>query len=247
VFLDPARSGPLITPAAKERVEKLIQTCTDQGGKILLDGRGVKVDGYPNGNFVGPTILEATTDMDCYTCVPLVRSRARLERSRHVLTRSLAPPFVAHSQEIFGPVLTIVKAATLDDAINVINSNQCAWSSRCISSLASRSHESELELILAIFVDTQTATARACLRRAARRRASSKRRSRRVRSACVPLPHSSSGSPRPSADAVDDADQRPDPRPLAHVLVVGQQGLGPRRRLALRVRRSDPSPLSLER
>lgn len=63
------RSGPLITPAAKERVEKLIQTCTDQGGKILLDGRGVKVDGYPQGNFVGPTILEATTDMDCYTCV----------------------------------------------------------------------------------------------------------------------------------------------------------------------------------
>ncbi|KPV76628.1 uncharacterized protein RHOBADRAFT_13194 [Rhodotorula graminis WP1] len=86
--------GPLITPAAKERVEKLIQTCTDQGGKVLLDGRGVKVDGYPNGNFVGPTILEATTDMDCYT------------------------------QEIFGPVLTIVKAATLDDAIKVINSNQ---------------------------------------------------------------------------------------------------------------------------
>ncbi|BGP38340.1 hypothetical protein JCM10450v2_002288 [Rhodotorula kratochvilovae] len=86
--------GPLITPQAKERVEGLIQSCADQGGKILLDGRGVKVDGYPNGNFVGPTILEATTDMDCYT------------------------------QEIFGPVLTIVKANTLDDAIKIINSNR---------------------------------------------------------------------------------------------------------------------------
>ncbi|BGP36183.1 hypothetical protein JCM10450v2_000081 [Rhodotorula kratochvilovae] len=85
--------GPLITPAAKERVEQLIQTCTDQGGKILLDGRNPTVPGYEHGNFVGPTILEATTEMDCYT------------------------------QEIFGPVLTIVKADTLDDAIKIINKN----------------------------------------------------------------------------------------------------------------------------
>ncbi|BGP23312.1 methylmalonate-semialdehyde dehydrogenase [Rhodotorula toruloides] len=86
--------GPLITPAAKKRVESLIQSCADQGGKILLDGRGVKPKGYEKGNFVGPTILEATTDMDCYT------------------------------QEIFGPVLTIVKADTLDDAIALINRNR---------------------------------------------------------------------------------------------------------------------------
>ncbi|CEQ42979.1 SPOSA6832_04851 [Sporobolomyces salmonicolor] len=85
--------GPLITPAAKARVESLIQSCADQGGKILLDGRGVQVPGYPNGNFVGPTVLEATTEMDCY------------------------------QQEIFGPVLTIVKAKDLDDAIALINRN----------------------------------------------------------------------------------------------------------------------------
>ncbi|GAA5915150.1 hypothetical protein JCM6882_001122, partial [Rhodosporidiobolus microsporus] len=86
--------GPLITPASKARVEGLIQSCADQGGKILLDGRNPSVPGFPSGNFVGPTILEATTDMDCYT------------------------------QEIFGPVLTIVKAATLDDAIAIINKNK---------------------------------------------------------------------------------------------------------------------------
>ncbi|GAA5898747.1 CoA-acylating methylmalonate-semialdehyde dehydrogenase [Sporobolomyces salmoneus] len=86
--------GPLISPAAKERVEKLIQSCADQGGKIALDGRGVKVDGYPKGNFVGPTILEATTEMDCY------------------------------QQEIFGPVLTVVKAKDLDDALALINRNR---------------------------------------------------------------------------------------------------------------------------
>ncbi|GAA5899810.1 hypothetical protein JCM5296_004226 [Sporobolomyces johnsonii] len=85
--------GPLITPAAKARVESLIQSCADQGGKILLDGRGVQVPGYPKGNFVGPTVLEATTEMDCY------------------------------QQEIFGPVLTIVKAKDLDDAIALINRN----------------------------------------------------------------------------------------------------------------------------
>ncbi|GAA6006856.1 hypothetical protein JCM10207_009116 [Rhodosporidiobolus poonsookiae] len=85
--------GPVISPQSKERIEALIQSCEDQGGKILLDGRGVKVPGYANGNFVGPTILEATTDMDCY------------------------------KQEIFGPVLVVVKAPTLDAAIKVINTN----------------------------------------------------------------------------------------------------------------------------
>ncbi|BGP16195.1 hypothetical protein JCM10213_007053 [Rhodosporidiobolus nylandii] len=86
--------GPLITPQAKARVEGLIQSCADQGGKILLDGRNPSVPGFPKGNFVGPTVLEATTDMDCYT------------------------------QEIFGPVLTVVKADTLDDAIALINKNR---------------------------------------------------------------------------------------------------------------------------
>ncbi|GAA5820450.1 hypothetical protein JCM11251_005632 [Rhodosporidiobolus azoricus] len=86
--------GPLITPAAKARVEGLIQSCADQGGKILLDGRNPSVPGFPDGNFVGPTILEATTDMDCYT------------------------------QEIFGPVLVVVKAKSLNDAIQIINKNK---------------------------------------------------------------------------------------------------------------------------
>ncbi|SGY47071.1 BQ5605_C001g00493 [Microbotryum silenes-dioicae] len=86
--------GPLINPAAKQRVEGLIESCEKQGGKIALDGRGVKVPGYPKGNFVGPTILLADTSMDCY------------------------------QEEIFGPVLTIVKAKDLDDAIQLINRNR---------------------------------------------------------------------------------------------------------------------------
>ena len=62
-------SGPVISPAAKEKIEGYIASCEKEGGKILLDGIGAKVDGYPNGNWVGPTVLEATTDMTCYKCV----------------------------------------------------------------------------------------------------------------------------------------------------------------------------------
>lgn len=86
--------GPLISPQAKERVERLIQTGVDEGADLLLDGRGIVVDGYGNGNFVGPTIFDkVTTDMQIY------------------------------SQEIFGPVLCIMRADSLDEAIDIINAN----------------------------------------------------------------------------------------------------------------------------
>jgi len=86
--------GPLISPQAKSRVEQLIQTGVDQGAKLVLDGRGVKVPGYEKGNFVGPTILtDVTPDMKVY------------------------------QEEIFGPVLICLSAPTLDDAIKLINKN----------------------------------------------------------------------------------------------------------------------------
>jgi malonate-semialdehyde dehydrogenase (acetylating)/methylmalonate-semialdehyde dehydrogenase len=59
-------SGPVISPQAKERIEAAIASVETQGGKILLDGRGCSVAEYPEGNFVGPTIVEVTTDMDAY-------------------------------------------------------------------------------------------------------------------------------------------------------------------------------------
>ena len=49
--------GPLISPAAKQRVCDLIQSGVDEGAELLLDGRGITVKGYEKGNFVGPTIL----------------------------------------------------------------------------------------------------------------------------------------------------------------------------------------------
>ncbi|KAL1748574.1 Aldehyde/histidinol dehydrogenase [Schizophyllum fasciatum] len=85
--------GPLISTSAKARVTSLITSAETEGGELLLDGRAISVDGYPDGNFIGPTIIEAGTDMTCY------------------------------KQEIFGPVLVVVRAETLDDAIDIINAN----------------------------------------------------------------------------------------------------------------------------
>ncbi|KXN83887.1 Methylmalonate-semialdehyde dehydrogenase [acylating], mitochondrial [Leucoagaricus sp. SymC.cos] len=85
--------GPIISPQSKQRIINLVTSCEQEGGQIVLDGRDLVIPEYPNGNFVGPTILEARTDMKCY------------------------------HEEIFGPVLLVLKADNLDDAIDIINNN----------------------------------------------------------------------------------------------------------------------------
>src|ERR1700683_884486 len=80
--------GPVITPQSKERVESLIGLGEKQGAKILLDGRNSKISKYESGNFVKPTILDD---------VPA--------------TSDLA------DTEIFGPVLSLVHAGDMDDAL----------------------------------------------------------------------------------------------------------------------------------
>ncbi len=62
-------SGPVISPAAKDRILGLIESAEQEGGKIHLDGRHIKVSGYEHGNFVGPVIIEADTTMKCYEYV----------------------------------------------------------------------------------------------------------------------------------------------------------------------------------
>ncbi|KZT72784.1 methylmalonate-semialdehyde dehydrogenase [Daedalea quercina L-15889] len=92
-FEQGADLGPVISPAAKQRITGLIASAEEQGGIIHLDGRGIQVPGYPDGNWIGPTIIEATADMRCY------------------------------KEEIFGPVLVIVRADSLDDALAIVNAN----------------------------------------------------------------------------------------------------------------------------
>ncbi len=86
--------GPLVSEGARKRVEGLIQQGVDEGAKLLLDGRNIKVAGYEKGNFVGPTIFGGVrADMAIYR------------------------------EEVFGPVLDVVGVDTLDEAIELINNN----------------------------------------------------------------------------------------------------------------------------
>jgi malonate-semialdehyde dehydrogenase (acetylating)/methylmalonate-semialdehyde dehydrogenase len=86
--------GPVVSCAAKERVLAMIAKGIEQGATLTLDGRGVKVDGYPNGNFIAPTILSG-----------------------------VKPGMEVYDQEIFGPVLIVVEADTLNEAIALVNAN----------------------------------------------------------------------------------------------------------------------------
>ncbi|WP_107496167.1 CoA-acylating methylmalonate-semialdehyde dehydrogenase [Thalassobius sp. I31.1] len=80
--------GPVVTAEAKQRILGLIETGVEQGAKLVVDNRDFKLQGYENGFFVGPHLFDnVTTDMDIYT------------------------------QEIFGPVLSVVRAKTYEEAI----------------------------------------------------------------------------------------------------------------------------------
>jgi acyl-CoA reductase-like NAD-dependent aldehyde dehydrogenase len=87
--------GPVISPAVKERIIKPVSSTELEGGKILLDGHAITVEAYPDGNFVGPTVVEANATMKC--C----------------------------NEEIFGPILIILHAKTLDEALKtLVNENK---------------------------------------------------------------------------------------------------------------------------
>ena len=86
--------GPVISCAARERIEALIASGVEEGATLALDGRNPNVAGYEKGNFVGPTIFSG-----------------------------VKPGMRIYDEEIFGPVLVILEAETLDEAIGIINAN----------------------------------------------------------------------------------------------------------------------------
>jgi malonate-semialdehyde dehydrogenase (acetylating)/methylmalonate-semialdehyde dehydrogenase len=86
--------GPVVTQAAKERIESLITTGEKQGARIAVDGRGYTVPGHEEGFFVGPTVVDQVT-----------------------------PEMNVYREEIFGPVLSVVRTDSVDDAIALINAN----------------------------------------------------------------------------------------------------------------------------
>ncbi len=92
---DPAAAyGPQISVAARRRVLDYIERGKAEGANCLLDGSQVTVPGYPEGNWVGPTLFSDVT-----------------------------PQMSIYRDEIFGPVLVCVDAASLDEAIALINRN----------------------------------------------------------------------------------------------------------------------------
>jgi len=109
--------GPLIRAAAKERVLNYIQRGIDQGAKLELDGRDLVVEGYESGNFLGPTIFSGVTpQMDIYT------------------------------DEIFGPVLSVVELETLDEAITFVNENPYGNGTAIFTSSGEAAHRFKCEI-----------------------------------------------------------------------------------------------------
>ncbi|MHA6288024.1 CoA-acylating methylmalonate-semialdehyde dehydrogenase [Maricaulis sp. CAU 1757] len=92
---DKAHYGPVVSAAHKQSVENWIQKGVDEGADLLLDGRGFKLQGHENGFFIGPTLFDnVTTDMSSY------------------------------QEEIFGPVLQVVRAKDLEEAAHLPSAHQ---------------------------------------------------------------------------------------------------------------------------
>ncbi|HSN97280.1 MAG TPA: CoA-acylating methylmalonate-semialdehyde dehydrogenase [Candidatus Nanopelagicales bacterium] len=84
--------GPVVSAAAKDRILSYIEQGVKEGAKLTLDGRGLTVDGYPDGNWLGPCIFE-----------------------------DVEPGMTIATEEIFGPVVCLMRAKDLDEAIELTN------------------------------------------------------------------------------------------------------------------------------
>ena len=90
-----AQYGPVVSQAHKDKVEGYIQMGVDEGAKLLIDGRNFKLQGHENGYFIGPSLFDhVTADMKTYR------------------------------EEIFGPVLQIVRAKDLEEAAKLPSEHQ---------------------------------------------------------------------------------------------------------------------------
>jgi malonate-semialdehyde dehydrogenase (acetylating)/methylmalonate-semialdehyde dehydrogenase len=86
--------GPVISQRHKERVLGYIEKGLEEGAKLVLDGRDIKVEEYPKGYFIGPTIFDG-----------------------------VSPDMTIANEEIFGPVASIIRVKDLDEAVDIIHAN----------------------------------------------------------------------------------------------------------------------------
>jgi malonate-semialdehyde dehydrogenase (acetylating)/methylmalonate-semialdehyde dehydrogenase len=92
-----ADMGPLITAAHRDKVAGYIDAGVAEGARLVVDGRGLEVKGYENGFFLGGSLFDGVT-----------------------------PAMKIYREEIFGPVLSVVRVPTLEAAIDVVNSHEFA-------------------------------------------------------------------------------------------------------------------------
>ena len=85
-----AHYGPVVNAAHRQRIENYIQMCADEGGELVIDGRGFSLQGHEDGYFIGPTLFD------------------------HV-----KPHFRSYQEEIFGPVLQILRADSFEEAVRL--------------------------------------------------------------------------------------------------------------------------------
>ncbi len=86
--------GPLITKEHRDRVASYVDIGLEEGAELVVDGRELTVEGFENGFFFGPTLFD-----------------------------KVSPDMTVYRDEIFGPVLSVVRAATFEEAIDIINAN----------------------------------------------------------------------------------------------------------------------------
>ena len=89
--------GPVVTAEAKRRITDLIALGEKEGAELIVDGRGLVLQGYENGFFLGGTLFDRVT-----------------------------PDMTIYRQEIFGPVLSVVRAESYDEAAHLVNSHEYA-------------------------------------------------------------------------------------------------------------------------
>src|SRR3954469_2649788 len=92
-----AEMGPLVTRAHRDKVSSYIDAGSAEGAELVVDGRGLKLQGYENGFWLGGTLLDRVT-----------------------------PKMSVYRDEIFGPVLSVVRAKNYEDAVGLINANPFA-------------------------------------------------------------------------------------------------------------------------
>jgi len=109
--------GPLVTRAHRDKVSRYVDQGVAEGAALIVDGRGLSIQGYENGFFLGPSLFDHVT-----------------------------PAMTIYKDEIFGPVLVVLRVNTLDEAIALVNANPYGNGTAIFTSSGAAAHRFENEI-----------------------------------------------------------------------------------------------------